>query len=73
MNYQDNLFMSAVKAAKEAMGPEEFTGGYDIMQRLFKKQHEEQQKPQEPQKDAVMTPIEENPPRERYPEERDEE
>jgi hypothetical protein len=67
MNSLDNLYVSAVKTAKEN---EEFTGGFDIMQRLFRKQHEEQQKKD---KEAIFTPMEENPPRERYPEEKDEE
>ena len=62
MNSLDNLYMAAVKAAKET---EEFVGGFDIMQKLQKKLHKEQQEP-------LMTPIEENPPRERYPEEKDE-
>jgi len=50
MNSLDNLYMAAVKAAKET---EEFVGGFDIMQKLQKKLHKEQQEPQE--KEALMT------------------
>ena len=70
MNILDNLYMSAVKAAKEKYIP---APGFDIVQQVFRNDPTQTKLREEHEKEAVMTPIEENPPRERYPEERDEE